>query len=58
MPDSDSAEISRGKRIRFELVETKGFETRDWKMLRQEIEVLWLPEHPPYSYTLVKVDER
>ncbi|MBZ5618488.1 MAG: hypothetical protein LAQ69_07160 [Acidobacteriia bacterium] len=38
----------------FELVETKGFETRDWKMPRDEIEVLWLPEHPDYIYTVVR----
>jgi len=38
----------------FTLVETKGFETRDWKMIRDEIEVLWLPEHPAYSYLVAK----
>jgi hypothetical protein len=36
----------------YELVEAKGFETRDWKMLRDEIEVLWLPEHENYRYTV------
>jgi hypothetical protein len=38
----------------FTLVETKGFETRDWKMIRDEIEVLWLPEHLDYRYEVEK----
>jgi hypothetical protein len=38
----------------FTLIETKGFETRDWKMLRDEIEVLWLPEHLDYRYEVEK----
>ena len=38
----------------FELLEAKGFETRDWRMLRDEIEVLWLPEHLDHRYTVVK----
>ena len=37
-----------------ELVEAKGFETRDWKMVRDEIEVLWLPERLDYRYTVAK----
>ena len=35
-------------------VETKGFETRDWRMVRDEIEVLWLPEHLDYRYEVQK----
>jgi hypothetical protein len=38
----------------FELLEVKGFETRDWRMVRDEIEVLWLPEHLEYRYTATK----
>jgi hypothetical protein len=38
----------------FTLAETKGFETRDWKMIRDEIEVLWLPEHLDYTYVVAK----
>jgi hypothetical protein len=38
----------------FTLAETKGFETRDWKMIRDEIEVLWLPENPAYTYVVAK----
>ncbi|SPF55148.1 hypothetical protein SBA4_6980006 [Candidatus Sulfopaludibacter sp. SbA4] len=37
----------------FELLEAKGFETRDWQMLRDEIEVLWLPRHLDYTYVVV-----
>ena len=45
--------ISDNDRI-IELVEVKGFETRDWKMVRDEIEVLWLPERLDYRYTVAK----
>jgi hypothetical protein len=38
----------------FTLAETKGFETRDWRMIRDEIEVLWLPEHLDYRYQVEK----
>jgi uncharacterized protein DUF1064 len=38
----------------YTLVETKGFETRDWRMVRDEIEVLWLPEHLEYTYRVEK----
>ena len=38
----------------FTLVETKGFETRDWRMIRDEIEVLFLPEHLDYRYQIEK----
>ena len=38
----------------FTLVETKGFETRDWKMIRDEIEILRLPEHLDYRYEVEK----
>jgi hypothetical protein len=37
-----------------DLVEAKGFETRDWKRVREEIEVLWLPGHLDYRYTVAK----
>ena len=38
----------------FTLIETKGVETRDWRMIRDEIEVLWLPEHLDYRYQVEK----
>jgi hypothetical protein len=38
----------------FELLEVKGFETRDWKITRRLIETLWLPEHIDYVYTVAK----
>lgn len=38
----------------FELVECKGFETRDWKITKRLIETLWLPEHLDYVYTVAK----
>lgn len=38
----------------YELIEAKGFETRDWKIIRSEIEKLWLPEHPDHTYTVYK----
>jgi hypothetical protein len=38
----------------FILVECKGFETRDWKMIRDEIEIFWLPEHLDYRYQAEK----
>lgn len=37
-----------------ELVEIKGFETDLWRMKRKLLEALWLPEHPEYSYTVIK----
>lgn len=37
-----------------ELVECKGMETDIWKLKRRLLEVLFLPEHPEYSYTVVK----
>jgi hypothetical protein len=38
----------------FTLVETKGFETADYRIKKKLIEVLWLPEHPDHTYLLVK----
>src|ERR1035437_9847541 len=38
----------------FELVETKGFETPDYKIKKRLIEVIWLPLHLDHCYTLVK----
>jgi hypothetical protein len=38
----------------FTLIETKGFETRDWRMIRDEIEVLFLPDHLDYRYQVEK----
>ena len=38
----------------YELAETKGFETPDYKIKKRLIEVVWLPEHPDHSYLLVK----
>ncbi len=38
----------------FELLEAKGFETRDFGLLKKLIEMLWLPEHLDYTYTLAK----
>lgn len=39
-----------------ELVETKGNETRDYRIFRRLLEVVFLPAHPEYSYTVVKQD--
>lgn len=38
----------------FELLEAKGIETDDYKMRRQFLLELWLPEHPDHYYTVVK----
>ena len=38
----------------FELIETKGVETEDYKERRRWLEKLWLPENPNYTYTVVK----
>jgi len=38
----------------FELVETKGMETKDWRLRRKLLEAVWLPEHPDHTYTVVK----
>jgi hypothetical protein len=38
----------------FELLECKGFETRDWRITKKLIEELWLPEHLDYVYTVAK----
>ena len=35
-------------------LQNKGFETRDWKMVRDHLEVLWLPEHPEDRYEVEK----
>jgi hypothetical protein len=36
------------------LVETKGFETADYRIKKKLIEAVWLKEHPEYSYLVVK----
>ena len=38
----------------FELIETKGFDTEDYRERRRLLENLWLPKHPDYTYTVVK----
>lgn len=38
----------------FELLECKGFETRDWKIIKRLIETLWLPGHLDHVYTVAK----
>lgn len=38
----------------FELLEAKGFETRDYKITKRLIETLWLPEHLDHVYTVAK----
>jgi hypothetical protein len=38
----------------YELLEVKGFGTRDYKLIRRLIETLWLPEHLDHVYTVVK----
>lgn len=37
-----------------ELVETKGFETDIYRFKRRLLEAIFLPEHPEFSYTVVK----
>lgn len=38
----------------FELLETKGVETTDYRWRRKFLEHVWLPENPNYTYTVVK----
>jgi hypothetical protein len=38
----------------FELLEAKGVETPDYKMRKQMLLELWIPEHPDHYYTVVK----
>lgn len=38
----------------FELLETKGVETPDYKWRRKLLEFMWLPDHPDHTYTVVK----
>jgi hypothetical protein len=38
----------------YELLEVKGFETRDYKLIRRLIETMWSPEHLDYIYTVTK----
>jgi hypothetical protein len=38
----------------FELLEAKGIETDDYKIRRQFLLELWLPEHRDHYYTVVK----
>jgi Protein of unknown function (DUF1064) len=38
----------------FELLECKGFETRDWRITKRLIEELWLPENLDHVYTVAK----
>lgn len=38
----------------FELCETKGWESELFKIKKRMLEIMWLPEHLNYRYTLVK----
>lgn len=38
----------------YELIEAKGFETRDYKLIKKMIEVLWLPSHLDHIYIVYK----
>jgi len=38
----------------FELYESKGVETDDYKWRRKHLENIWLPLHPDHTYTVVK----
>lgn len=38
----------------FELCETKGWESEIFKIKLRMFEIMWLPEHPEYRYTLLK----
>lgn len=38
----------------YELLEAKGFETKDYRIRRKWLESLWLPAHPDHRYTVVK----
>jgi hypothetical protein len=38
----------------YTLAETKGFETRDYKITKKLIEATWLKDHADYQYILVK----
>lgn len=38
----------------FELYESKGVETTDYKWRRKFLEQIWLPDHPDHTYTVVK----
>jgi hypothetical protein len=38
----------------YELIESKGFETRDYRLLRKLIEMIWLPQHLDHVYTVYK----
>lgn len=37
-----------------ELVEVKGHETAVWKLKKKMLEILWLPKHKNYRFTVVK----
>lgn len=37
-----------------ELLEVKGFETRDYKLIKKLIEAIFIHEHPNWIYTVVK----
>lgn len=38
----------------YQLIEAKGFETGEYRLLKKLIETLWLPEHPDYEYVVLK----
>jgi hypothetical protein len=38
----------------YQLIEAKGFETPEYKLLKKLIETLWLPLHLDHSYTVLK----
>lgn len=42
----------------FTLLEAKGVETTDYKWRRTLLEKIWLPEHPEYTYEVIKQNGR
>lgn len=38
----------------YELVEIKGAETSTWRLKKKLLEIIWLPEHPDFIYTVIK----
>lgn len=42
----------------YELVEAKGQITTDYVWRRKFLELIWLPEHPDYTYRVVKQSDR
>ena len=42
----------------YELIEAKGMETSDYVWRRKFLEHIWLPDHPDYTYLVVKQNSR